>query len=49
MSVGISCKKFLKYNRGLSSWTQGVGILYPTGAKQLINVIEHNGDYSWKI
>ena len=49
MSVGISCKKFLKYNRGLSSWTQGVGILYPNKTKQLINIIEKDGKYSWKI
>lgn len=49
MSVGISCKKFLKYNYGLSSWTQGVGILYPNKTKQLINIIEKDGKYSWRI
>lgn len=49
VSVGTSSKLRLSYNIGLSSWVQGVGIIYANGTYQLINIINYNNKYSWKI
>lgn len=46
--VGLSAKMFLGYNFGLSGWLNGLGVLYPNGSRQLINIIEHDGNYTWR-
>lgn len=50
ISVGTSSKLKLSYNKGLSSWVQGVGIIYENGTYQLINIVQDkNGKYTWKL
>lgn len=41
--VGTSTLMDLGYNKGPSSWVQSIGILYPNGNRQLVNII--NGKY----
>jgi hypothetical protein len=43
--VGTSSFLKLSYNRGASSWLQSSCLLYPSGARQLINIIEGK----WKL
>ena len=47
--AGLSAKMFLGYNFGLSAWLNGVVILYENGSRQIINIIEKDGKYTWKI
>jgi hypothetical protein len=47
--VGLSAKMFLGYNYGLSAWLNGVCILYSNGTRQIVNIIENKGKYTWKI
>lgn len=47
--VGMSTKKFIGYNYGLSSWMPSVVIISGNGSTQTINIIEHNGEYTWTI
>ena len=50
VSVGTSSLLRLSYNKGLSSWVQGVGIIYENGTFQLINIVQDkNGNYNWKL
>lgn len=50
VSVGTSSKLKLSYNKGLSSWVQGVGIIYENGTYQLINIVQNKeGKYTWKL
>lgn len=49
MCVGMSTKKFIGYNVGISSWMPSVAILMSNGKKQMINIIEKDGKYSWRI
>ena len=50
VSVGTSSKLRLSYNKGLSSWVQGVGVIYSNGKYQIINIVQDkNGHYSWKL
>lgn len=44
--VGTSSKLQLDYNRGPSSWTHTHCLVYPNGARQLINII--NGEWRLK-
>lgn len=43
--VGTSSKLSLDYNRGPSSWTHTHCLVYPSGARQLINIV----DGSWRL
>ena len=48
--VGTSTKLKLGYNTGPSSWTNTMCIQYPTGTRQLINMIRcKDGTVKWKI
>lgn len=50
VSVGTSSLLKLSYNKGLSSWVQGVGIIYENGTYQLINIVQNKeGKYTWKL
>lgn len=50
VSVGTSSKLKLNYNKGLSSWVQGVGVIYENGTYQLINIVQNKkGNYTWKL
>lgn len=49
ISVGTSTKMQLGYNLGLSSWTNTCGVIYPNGTYQLINIINKDGNYTWKL
>ena len=50
VSVGTSSKLKLGYNKGLSSWVQGVGIIYENGTYQLINIVQNkDGQYTWRL
>ena len=50
VSVGTSSKLRLSYNKGLSSWVQGVGVIYENGTYQLINIVQNKkGEYTWKL
>ncbi len=41
-AVGTSSYLKLDYNKGPSSWMQTAGLVYPNGARQLINIIDGN-------
>lgn len=46
--VGTSTHSKLHYNVGPSSWTHTMGIIYPNGQRQLINIItKKDGSMSW--
>lgn len=50
ISVGTSSKLKLGYNKGLSSWVQGVGVVYENGTYQLINIVQNKaGQYTWRL
>lgn len=50
VSVGTSSKLRLGYNKGLSSWVQGVGVIYENGTFQLINIVQNkDGKYTWRL
>ena len=42
-------KDYIGYNFGPSSWMPSVVLAYENGSTQTINIIEHDGEYSWKI
>lgn len=48
--VGTSSYLKLDYNKGPSSWTHTMCLLYPSGQRQLINIItKPNGDLTWRL
>lgn len=49
ISVGTNSKLELNYNKGLSNWSNTNCIIYPNSTFQLINVIEDNGVYNWRV
>ena len=50
-SVGTSSHLRLDYNKGASSWTNSLCLTYPSGSRQLINVIANTktGQSSWRL
>ena len=48
--VGTSSDLKLDYNRGSSSWTQSMALIYPNGSRQLINIVPRkDGSLGWRI
>ena len=48
--VGTFSELRLDYNHGMSSWMHAMGIIYPNGTRQLINLVKKpNSSITWRI